>query len=568
MKKTIRRAICVVLCLLTALGTTLFTACSFDSDREQFNNSKTQLYVGVYEGGFGDAFLYQYKEEFEELYKDYVIGDKKGIQVMIRADKNYEFSSLINSIAAWDRDIYFTMSGGAYNSAAKMGALLDITDIATETLQDEGKSIVDKMNTSYRDWFNIDGKYYALPQYEGAYSLSYDVDLFNNNKLFIKKDYENSSNLVLKFSCGENDSDRSYGPNGLKGDYDDGLPATYDDFFDLCDRMVQLGITPVLWAGSLQNYISNSMMSFYTDFEGQNNAKTHFSFNGTTDIVTGFDGSGKPIINSSYSITSANGYDVFKQPGMYYALEFLYKLVQGKGKYYNFTDCFGGTLNHTEAQRQFVYGASDQKESIGILFEGNWWYNEAKGAREQFEDYFKIPTHRYAMMPLPKAPNAYHENRKDADNNVDYYPTTLLDCESSINFINAKIESSKKDIAKKFLQFALTNKALSTFTRLTSTTCPYEYTMSQEDYNNTPYFGQKMYELHNNITYFLPNNTSNIFLKYPELVKPTNFWKTSTATIPSNNFKNLVTGGDGMTPKDYFNEIGTYYTANWSSYVN
>ena len=551
MKKTFNRVTCFILSIFMVTVALCFTGCG-PQQEEQVDEGKTQLLIGCYDGGFGDEFLYEYKDEFEALYEDYESPDgKKGVQVLIRTEKNYEFLQMSGSVAGWDRDIYITAQGYEYNRLAKQGAFLDITDIATQKLPNEDKSIAEKMKPLYQDWFEVDNKYYALPQYEGGSGISYDVDLFNDNNLFINKEFENDANLAKKFSCGENDPERAYGPDGIKNTYDDGLPATYDDFFQLCDRMVDKGITPVIWAGKLQNYMSASLLSLYADYEGVDNVMTHFRFDGKTDIVSEFDSQGNPVIVKDYEITSANGYDVFKQPGMYYALEFLSRLISDE-RYYNYNDCFGGAVDHLGAQEKFVYGAATE-QPIGMLFDGSWWYNEAKGAREDFADEFPgVKEHRYAMLPMPKAPGASTDN-------------SLMDSTYSLSFINAKIDSNKIDIAKKFLQFCFTNDSLSVFTKLTSTTCPYDYEMSKQDYDDSSYLAKKMYELHQNVEYIMPLNESEVFLKNSSIVYPAQFWKNNKNVVPSTNFQKLKYGSDGMTSKELFEEIGTYYSSIWST---
>lgn len=555
MNKTLKKLMGGLLCAVFVFGSTVMSACKPQGDNnndDPVNSEMTQLYVGVYDGGFGSDFVYEFKEEFEELYKDYEFADgTKGVQIRIRADKNYELTTMSSGVEGWDRDIYFSAASWDYNKLAKQGAFLDITDVVTENLPDEGTSIAGKMKDSYRDWYCIDGKYYGVPQYEAGSGLNYDVDMFNNNKLYISKANENDTNLSKKFSCGENDEGRAYGPDGVQGTYDDGLPATYDDFFDLLDRMVQLGITPVLWAGKLQAYMSSFLMNVYADYEGAANIKTHFDFAGDTKIIESFNADGTPVIVDKTITTATNGYDVFKQPGIYYALEFLYKIMENSN-YYNYTDCLGGAVDHLGSQEKFLFGDL-LNDPIGILIEGPWWYNEAKGAREDLQEEFPGQEHRYAVMPMPKAPGC--ETTK----------VTVLDAVSSCTFINAKINKNKVDIAKKFVQFCLTNKNLSKFTRSTSTTCPYEYTMSAEDLAKTSHLGKQMYALHSSADYCMPYSQCATFLGTPSVATPGGFWQCLTSGVPSMSFQNQIESNNGLTARGYFESMGQYFKAKWST---
>ncbi len=555
MKNRFKKITCGALSLMLGLGTVMMAGCNGGVDSvEPIDDTKTQLYVGVYDGGFGEAFVYDFKKRFEEKYKDYEFSDGTiGVQVMIRAEKGYEMTKLVNGVAGWDRDVYISAAAWDYNKLAREGAFLDITDIATAELEGEGTSIAEKMRKSYRDWFCIDNKYYGLPQYEAASGISYDVDLFNNESLYINKDFENSTNLSKKFSCKENDANRAYGPDGDPGTYDDGLPATFEDFFDLCDRMVEKSITPLIWAGKLQSYMSSVIAALYADHEGVEKVTNHFTFNGDIDIIDGFNNDGTPKIKSVTLNGAENGYEAFKQPGFYYALDFLYKIVEGKDRYYDYNNCLGGGVDHLGAQELFVYGAAEGGDPVGFVFDGPWWYNEAKGARESFaEDFPDIGEHRYAMLPMPKA------SKEDAGKQ------TLMDSVMSCTFIPAAIKEYKVDIAKKFVQFCMTNKSLSEFTRSTSTTCPYDYTMDAGDLADTSYLGQSMYQLHTAADYVMPLNQNPIFLKNPTIARGGNaLWGTEVPTII---FQYQVEGKNGgRTARGYFENMATYYANSWST---
>ena len=83
------------------------------------------------------------------------------------------------------------------------------------------------------------GKYYALPHYSVYQGLMYNIDLFEKKGLYFAKETDNGNDgFVVK---GE---EKSCGPDGVYGTSDDGLPSSYEEFFKLCDYMVQRGVTP------------------------------------------------------------------------------------------------------------------------------------------------------------------------------------------------------------------------------------------------------------------------------------------------------------------------------------
>lgn len=182
-KKMIRitAVLCALACMLVALP-----AC----DRGQkIDATKTQLYVGNYEGGMGSRWLDEYKKGFEEKYKDYVNGDKVGVEVIIMNDKiTYAASSLENSIEKSSVNVFFTELLDYYAFAEK-GLLYDISDAVTGQIDGESKSIEDKLSADQKSYYtSYDGKYYGLPHYRTLRGITYDIDLFNAKKLYIKAD--------------------------------------------------------------------------------------------------------------------------------------------------------------------------------------------------------------------------------------------------------------------------------------------------------------------------------------------------------------------------------------------
>ncbi|MFR6640367.1 MAG: hypothetical protein ACLUSP_02670 [Christensenellales bacterium] len=50
---------------------------------------------------------------------------------------------------------------------------------------------------------------------------------------------------------------------------DDGLPATYDEFFALCDKMKSEGVTPICWNGLAVEYLTDFAKSLAADYDGK-----------------------------------------------------------------------------------------------------------------------------------------------------------------------------------------------------------------------------------------------------------------------------------------------------------
>ena len=76
MKKVLRKVVCSALVAASILGV---SGCG--QHGQQVNKDKTQLYVGLYNGGWGNDWLYKAKEGFEKKFDKYeiVITPKKTI---------------------------------------------------------------------------------------------------------------------------------------------------------------------------------------------------------------------------------------------------------------------------------------------------------------------------------------------------------------------------------------------------------------------------------------------------------------------------------------------------------
>ena len=89
-----------------------------DREQESVDKSKTQLYVGNYNGGIGEAWLWEAKELFEKDHKD--------VQIMIDNGKDeYGTSSLMSNIKSNRQDLY-VVDSVTYYTLANAGHMADL----------------------------------------------------------------------------------------------------------------------------------------------------------------------------------------------------------------------------------------------------------------------------------------------------------------------------------------------------------------------------------------------------------------------------------------------------------
>lgn len=553
MKKFIKKALTILLAGIIA--TSLVGCGGGDSGRgvsEKVDPKRTQLYIGNYNGGYGDSWLKAVKKRFEEFYKETEFEpgtDKKGVQVLID-NKKEEYKSIVNlssTINESKNSIYF-VEDISYDDLCREGFVADITEALTSPLSEygENKSILDKFSTQQKDYYKKNNKYYAIPNYSAYFGIVYDVDLFEDNLLYFSANTDNGNDGFIK-NLSET---RSQGPDNQQGTYDDGLPATYDDFYKLCERMDDSNIIPFIWSGYYSSsYMRQFASAFLVDYEGYDDAILNFTFDGTDDeIVTGFS-NGNPVL-ATKTITPETGYEVFSQLGKYYSIKFI-KTIVANG-WYDKTNSFNINESHTLAQEDYLYSKYEGKP-IGMLADGIWWETEAS---ETFEDVAKSYDNagrgqrRFGFMPYPKATSAQVGEQ-----------VTLYDQLCSIGFVNSKATGVQKDLAIKFLRFANTDVSLREFHTKTNTPKSLEYTLTSEDENKLTHFG-KMVNTIKNSAQTVYAYADNDFFRYAHITLLDSY-KSLIGGLPYVDIAKTFKDHKNYTAEQYFSGIGLNYSRSY-----
>ena len=293
------------------------------------DTTKTQIYVGNYYGGLGDSWLQKLKAEFEELYKNYEMDGKKGVEIIIDNRKEqFSGETLVTNITSSYNEIFFTEKVNLPDFI-NQNLLYDISDVVTSyNLGDfyedeEGAHIKEKLN-AVDEYLQKDGKYYALPFYEGYYTLIYDAALFEEKGYYFIKGYESITELSNMF-IQEDDDEKSAGPDGEYGTYDDGLPATYSDFINLCNYIsLDKGAAAITYPGSYPHYWIRFMFNLWSIFEGKDQFNLNFSLNGSaTSLVDVNNGTITKLDPVTITPNGSNAAMLQKQLGKYYALSFV-----------------------------------------------------------------------------------------------------------------------------------------------------------------------------------------------------------------------------------------------------
>lgn len=530
------------------------------------SKEKTVLNVTTFEGGYGSHWLELVEARFEQEYANVSFEPGKvGVDVKITPDRNLTHEMLVQNLAGSSQEVFFTEAVNYYDLVDR-GLLYDMSSAVTQPLNyefvdestaadEEAVSIESKMRDVHINYFKADnGKYYAIPFYEANYGIIYDVGLFEKNNLYFAAAGQGDAKGFVKNAS----TPRSNGPDGKPSTSDDGLPATYDDFFKLCDLMVSKKITPITWGGKTPEYVNTLVEGLHVDYEGAENMRVAYTSSGTAEhLVKSIKADGTVELYSE-EITAETGYLPWaKQAGRYYGLSFIERLL-GNDRYYDKKDVSSPSYEHIDAQNDFVIG-SLTGQPIGMLIDGSWWHNEAepifKAAVKRYgEKVAGANARKFSFMPLPKAtPEKVGE------------PYTVQETNRSVCFINGNLDSKKEKVAFEFIQFCHTNKSLAEFTTTTLTCKPYTYTLTQAEIDAMPFWGQELYKLHQQANFTVTYAKTPLYKANEG--KFTEHWnavmyKTIVQVDGKKVEYQLVTRAmfSGVSAKDYFEGLSAYLT--------
>lgn len=562
-----KKASLLTLCALGCL--TALAGCSVDNG---IDSSKTQLYVKCYQGGYGNKWLYAAKERYEALHaNDSFEEGKTGVQIVIADQKTKPSSSEIkNNI----NELYF-FEGLNYLSMVSDDAFEDITDFVTgENPYEAGKTIESKMNEDaieYLDLSSDDSKhYYAIPHYVSTFGIVYNKTVFRKYHFYFADGYENEEpGSELRFVFNDTDK-KSKGPDGIEGTYDDGLPTTYEEFFELVNYIYEGKQIPFVWRGEGNakdyfGYLLNSLSAFY---EGATQTKVNYSMDGEINVVKLNDKGTDAVYNEDGSpITetvtihpekvggSYDGYNVQRSIGKYHALDFLRTVVTNKDKW--LCNLVTDSTTHLDAQTFFInsqFGRlnahKEQKnKSIAMIFEGDWWESEASETIAGLAESEKNELD-FGWMPLPMA---------DASSNS---KQTVVSDISSLVFMKKGLGESKRNLAGDFLQYMNTDESYREFTRITNAIKYFDYEITADDKASMSNFGKDFWNYYHNADIVFPQSHVAQYTNGIGSQLSTRRYAISDASYyPQNDFIN----DKGLTAGQYLAKVYDYYkTKIWA----
>lgn len=412
---------------------------------------------------------------------------KKGVKVEISTNKDSDYTSSIP-----DYDILMDENEANIYDMQTRGYLADIDDLV--------KGLQSKIEPQLLPKFKgADGKYYGLPHYSYDVSISYNVDLFKTENLYIAAPGEESvvnykSSLLPGSSAGVNfvfneNTKKSCGPNGIPNDYDDGLPSSLEEFIVLCDyiknkkQINPFAISDItgganyafmliesLWAGMVGTDAMKATTCNFTDAEVEVVKEGALSYDGTL-LNTGI----KMPQTETVVLSDDNGYRMYDMSARYYALSFL-ELAKNKGWFKN------QQMTNTKAQEFFVlgnYNANDN-DRCAMLVDSTFWYGEAVsgGTLTKYKSLSGGKEANVSMMPMPVqlTGQVTEGNGKKP---------TVIDTSATV-FVNKRVEKNEGlfRAVKEFIEFLYSDAELKAFTETSKLTMNLKYDYDKSSLGN------------------------------------------------------------------------------------
>ena len=513
------------------------------------DGDKSTLYIANFDGGAGENWLEPMARAFEERFAEESFEEgKKGVQVEFYSDKSFIGNEISSGMPGAEYSIYFAEQINYYD-LIDLNVIADMTSVITSSLSDvsdtETGTIQDKLYGGKKAWVNAgtenNPKYYGLPHYSSPSGIFYNKTLFKEKSLYISKD-GGYTNDPTKFTVG---------PDGVSGTYDDGMPSSFEEFFDLCDHMLYdgPGVTPFTWTGkpSYQHYFNHLGVAALQSMLTKEELGAYFTFSGPVEVYDATTGN-----TTKETITPDSGYKTRSSYAMYKTLDFASRIFSNPD-YYTIS-----TLDdHLAAQYEYIV-SSYENNDIAFLVEGSYWYNEAV-----INDSFTFWAEEYAggdtdvtlrddfgFVRIPYLLEGAVEEGEGM-------PLSFDVSGSSMCLINANVNNdpAKKRMAELFVKFCYTDEWLQKFTTTTGLVkgVEYELTAAQKEEMETSHtFGLEIVEVIERAEKVYPTIDCTIYNK-----KSAKFGLGVLKLFPWSLYSNNLSTAfkAGKTAKDYFNKV-------------
>ena len=262
-------------------------------------------------------------------------------------------------------------------------------------------------------------------------------------------------------SYAEGDVIMSAGKDGKFGTYDDGQPITYSEFQTLYSKLLTQYTNTCITsdAGCYNENLVLASLAQINGIEGYN-------------ALAKFDSEGKEVTLSDGSkevIKLQNGNHAYKIGGVKTAMDFFYTYFLDSKSGYTQVE-----LNVGDAQAKYCNGLSDSNHSVAMIYEGNWFENQAKdrlatATKNHPNNHLGKLDLRYLMIP-----NFDGQRGIDGKGNG----TCLTADEYGSIAVTNQTDATKLAAIKDLLKFFLSDTQLAKATCSSGIAFAYDYTLT------------------------------------------------------------------------------------------
>ena len=267
----------VVAILALALASLSFVACGGGKNNDSGEKpSPENLVIEVFGGGYGTDWVYSIAREFEK---------KTGIKCSITVQMgNQGVSNMNTSFASGlsETDIYFSKGSvfnGVYSGKTRINGVdydcvyADLTDVYNARV--DNTTYKEKMDDSYEEFYNVNGKYYCTSWTAGIIGMVLNVDVWNRA--------------------------------GLTN-----FPRTTDEMIEMADVLKSKNIAPFIYSAQ-DEYWTAIAPVFFAQYEGSERMKGIYQGydadgNRYTDKIADFDGYYETLLLYDKLLKKENGY--------------------------------------------------------------------------------------------------------------------------------------------------------------------------------------------------------------------------------------------------------------------
>lgn len=621
--KKFNRFLAVALASVSVFGT--LAACGGEEeDGVVIDTTKTQLYLSNYDAGIGRTWIEGIGAEFEKAFAGYSFEEgRTGVQVIYNHNRLDYGTTLESRIAASQDNIFFTEALD-YPSLVTKNLVYNVTDIfnagaitgvdAAGNFTREETPIKNKINTEFLSYLNrgvTAEAYYGAPYYLAVKNFIFDKELWNEKGFYLAKDAtpaeiiktaidngtdltaakaqyqaevnkiannESSGFWVLVNAKGENSElgltlGLSAGPDGQYGTYDDGLPATVDEFYFLMDTIADNNVYPIIYTGKNPGYADSSMNGAWQNYTGKENLSTYYTLNGTINDLVVLDANGKIVKNEDGTPKTESktlnggredGYEVQRSLGKYYALKYAERI--GTTDRWLAPDCDNTAISQISAQSKFLTSCLEGNKRIAMLSDGAWWQQESDQTFEMMGNSnpkYKKENRDLAMMMSPNLTvDKLIERTQNKTKNL------IVAANDSFCVMNNNLKEGSPQLAaaKAFFSFMNSDAMLNKFSEITNMTRGLNYEIDDETYAKMSIYGKNIIDYIQQSEIMYPYSANELVIKnYGYLQNLTTAWNWHTKTaggvevyFPTSSLRNTANRQLGLNAESFFEGLYNY----------